>query len=77
LTKHLLIGLLTNLESRRVGQELGSHVDAAIIEELKPRVDTLNIPRPRVLMSYFLEAIKLHIQKKMGLAFGNGNLAAS
>jgi hypothetical protein len=65
-----------------LGEELGSEVDAEIAKELKKREGSKryrNDPRINKLqvMSKFLEAVKTHIDKRVGLAFGNGTVIHS
>ena len=57
---------------------MGSRLDVDILEELckreGPRKYGGNQNLNLTLMSSFVDAIKIYIEKRIGLAFGNGSL---
>ncbi len=68
-----------------MGKALRSEVEVAIIEKLKEKKGRANHNSQheslnhggiyfRKLMSCFLEAMRRHIEGKIGLAFGNGDV---
>jgi hypothetical protein len=63
---------------------LGTGLDFEILEELEKREGNKKYGASGAsgnfnltLMSSFVDAIKIHIEKRIGLAFGNGKLAIS
>ena len=72
--------------TRRVGHILGTELDLEILEELEKREGNKKYGASGggasgnfnlTLISSFVDAIKIHIEKKIGLAFGNGRLGIS
>ncbi len=78
-TKDHLPRASTDTDIRKVGEALGSQLDAEIMDHLRTRqgptqhgVDKLHDQLQ--LMSSFVAAVRGHIEKRIGLAFGNGRL---
>jgi hypothetical protein len=69
---------------RRVGNILGTRLDLEILEELQKREGNKKYGASGAsgnfnltLISSFVDAIKIHVEKRIGLAFGNGRLGIS
>jgi hypothetical protein len=70
--------------TRRVGHIVGTELDFEILEELKKREGNKKYGASGAsgnfnltLISSFVDGIKIHIEKRIGLAFGNGRLGIS